>query len=151
MRSIEIATLTISRMLLFVTVLLAAGVAMPTEKPRVAISGYDPIAYFSEGQARKGDANLFFEWDGARYQFATPQHRDTFAANPARYAPQYGGYCTIGLAGGTKIEPDPSRWVISDGRLYLFGSRNGPNQFATEHNKLKKQADANWSQREKLR
>jgi len=89
----------------------------------VAIKGYDTVAYFTEGKAIKGSEEFAYDWLGTPWHFANATHRDLFAADPARYAPQYGGYCTlgVGLLGGHAAENiDPERaWRIIDGKLYF--------------------------------
>ncbi len=63
------------------------------DSDKVAIHGYDTVAYFTEGEPTKGSANFEHSWQDARWQFASATNRDLFTANPDRYAPQYGGYC----------------------------------------------------------
>ena len=89
---------------------------------RVVLKGHDPVAYFTEGKPVKGDPKLSYDWDDGRYYFASAKHRDMFAADPERYAPQFGGYCTGSMARGVTNEGDPDGWVISDGKLYVFGA-----------------------------
>lgn len=88
----------------------------------VAIMGYDPVAYFTEGQPMKGSEEFAYEWLGTPWHFANAKHREMFAADPAKYAPQYGGYCTlgVGLDGHAAENIDPERaWRIIDGKLYF--------------------------------
>jgi hypothetical protein len=88
----------------------------------VAINGYDTVAYFTEGKAMKGSEEFAYDWVGTPWHFANAKHRDMFAADPARYAPQYGGYCTlgVGLDGHAAENIDPERaWRIIDGKLYF--------------------------------
>src|SRR5437667_12204259 len=87
---------------------------------RVAIGGYDPVAYFTDGQPLKGSEAFWFAFDDAVYQFTSAEHRAQFAADPERYAPQYAGFCAGGISKGYKIEPDPEAWAILNGKLYLF-------------------------------
>jgi len=89
---------------------------------RVALKGYDPVAYFTEGKPVKGTPRLSYDWDEGRYHFSSPKHRDMFAANPERYAPQFAGLCTAGVFGGKKVEANPELWVIVNGKLYMFSS-----------------------------
>lgn len=88
----------------------------------VAIKGYDPVAYFTEGRAMKGSPDFAYDWLGTPWHFANASHRDMFAADPAGYAPQYGGYCTLGVGvdghAAENIDPEQS-WRIIDGKLYL--------------------------------
>lgn len=85
----------------------------------VAIHGYDTVAYFIDGKAMKGSAEHEHVWQDARWHFASASNRDLFAANPERYAPRYGGYCSMGLAMGEYSDVDPEMWTIVDGKLYL--------------------------------
>jgi len=104
---------------------LAAGPA-DADNPKVfideagvAIQGYDPVAYFTEGAPLEGDPAIAHEWNGATWHFASAEHRDAFAAEPERYAPRYGGYCAYAVAKGTARQADPQVWSIVEGRLYL--------------------------------
>ncbi len=86
----------------------------------VAIKGYDPVAYFTESKAIKGSPTYSHHWLGAEWHFASAENRDLFVADPARYAPQYGGYCADGVSFGTvTTNIDPQAWRIIDGKLYL--------------------------------
>jgi hypothetical protein len=85
----------------------------------VAIDGYDPVAYFVDGAPREGSKQFTFDWSGASWRFASAAHRDLFAADPAKYAPQYGGYCAWAVGHGSTAGIDPEAWTIRDGKLYL--------------------------------
>ena len=85
----------------------------------VAIRGYDPVAYFVDGRPVKGSPQHVFVWQGAKWQFASQAHLDTFKADPAKYAPQYGGYCAYGVAEGHLVKIEPDQWAVIDGKLYL--------------------------------
>lgn len=102
---------------------VAAGEAVNTGLfGGVAIKGYDPVAYFTEGKAMKGSEKFAYDWLGTPWHFASAKHRDMFIADPARYAPQFGGYCTLGVAvdGHAAENVDPERaWRIVDGKLYF--------------------------------
>jgi YHS domain-containing protein len=93
----------------------------PSAPLRVVLKGHDPVAYFTEGRPVKGSPEFKHDWDGERYLFSNAGNRDKFAANPERYAPQFSGYCTGSMAGGVRREGHPEAWIISDGRLYVFG------------------------------
>jgi hypothetical protein len=88
----------------------------------VAIKGYDTVAYFTEGAAMKGSEEFAYEWLGTPWHFANAKHRDMFAADPARYAPQYGGYCTLGVGldghAAENIDPETA-WRIIEDKLYF--------------------------------
>ena len=96
-------------------------------EPRLALKGYDPVAYFTIGRPVPGNPDFKFEVDEVLYQFATKQHLALFQSDPDRYAPQYGGLCAMGLAAkGYEVEANPDNWVIHDGRLYVMQRDFGP-------------------------
>ena len=87
---------------------------------RVAIEGFDPVAYFTEGKAHKGSPDISTEWDGVIWQFASAENRDLFVKDPTAYAPQFGGLCTEGVAfGEITVNLVPESFAIVDGKLYL--------------------------------
>jgi hypothetical protein len=97
----------------------------------LAIQGYDPVAYFTDGKPTRGTRDFEVQWDEHVYRFASAQHRDLFKADPVRYAPQFGNYCAMALALGNIVKADPENWLISDNKLYVFGSPppKGPELF----------------------
>ncbi|MDP6952090.1 MAG: YHS domain-containing (seleno)protein [Alphaproteobacteria bacterium] len=106
---------------------LAAGLAAPafadnhvnTTFLGNAVEGYDVVAYHLDGKPVEGSGDFEHEWEGATWRFASAEHRDLFAADPAKYAPAYGGYCAYGVSLGHKPNIDPEAWRIVDGTLYL--------------------------------
>jgi YHS domain-containing protein len=84
-----------------------------------AIKGFDPVAYFNQKQAIKGQKSIAFEWKGASWHFTTEENKALFIQNPEQYAPQYGGYCAYGWAKGYAAKIEPDAWTIVDGKLYL--------------------------------
>lgn len=85
----------------------------------VAVGGYDPVAYFTDGRAVRGTTQHRIVHQGFEYRFASAAHLATFRANPAQYLPQYGGYCAWAVAHGYTASGNPQNWRIVDGRLYL--------------------------------
>lgn len=85
----------------------------------VAVGGYDPVAYFTQGRPVKGRAEIAAEYRGATWRFASTANRETFLAEPEKYAPAYGGYCAWAIAQGKLSKGDPNNWDIVEGRLYL--------------------------------
>ena len=82
--------------------------------------GYDVVAYFTDGKPVKGKNEFEAVHGGVTWKFASATHRDQFAANPAKYAPQYGGFCSWGVAQGKLFDVDPEQgWKIVDGKLYM--------------------------------
>jgi hypothetical protein len=110
----------------------------------VAIKGYDPVAYFTEGKPVPGKAQFEHEWQDARWRFSSADHRELFASAPDKYAPRYGGFCAGAMALGWKAPIDPEAWVIVDGRLYLNYDKDGRDEFAEEPAPQIAKADANW-------
>ena len=115
----------------------------PPDPVKTAIGGYDTVAYFTEGKPMKGDPALSHVWDGQRYLFATERHRQLFAAQPDKYAPQFAGKCAAGLAGGYAVDADPEHFLISEGRLYLFEADRGAPKMKADPG-LAGRADATW-------
>lgn len=95
----------------------------------LAIKGYDPVAYFTDGRPVHGLPDIEYEWDDYRYRFSNAEHRELFKADPARYAPQFGNFCAMALSKGELVQADPENWLISDGKLYIFGKPEGPELF----------------------
>jgi len=111
----------------------------------LAIEGYDPVAYFTEGKPVKGSEEFELEWLGAYWQFANAEHRDLFAEQPVKYAPQYGGHCSAGVAfGENTINIDPEAWTIVDGKLYLQYAKSGVEQWNQHREEWVARAEENW-------
>ena len=110
----------------------------------LALQGYDPVAYFTDRQPVRGKAEFTARHEGATYRFASAANRDAFAAAPAKYAPQYGGYCAFGLASGYKAPIEPDAWTVVDGKLYLNYNRSVRSRWSTDIPGFIRKADANW-------
>ena len=110
----------------------------------VAIARADPVAYFTEGRHVPGDAEFEAEWNGATWSFASAAHRDAFLAEPARYAPQYGGYCAYAVAHGNTVRIDPKAWSVVDGKLYLNYSRSIQEKWQAKRALFIVRADEIW-------
>ena len=96
-----------------------AGVETSTDSNDVILAGHDAVAYFTENKAVKGHAQYTAQHEGAVYRFASEINRDTFRANPNKYAPAYGGYCAFGASLGKKFDVDGMAFEIVEGRLYV--------------------------------
>ena len=131
--------------------LLFATVLVPTarsEEPKLSISGYDPVAYFTEGKPVQGKSEFEYSWHKLRWRFADNAHREMFSKEPDRYAPQYDGYCAMGAAAGEaghKDTVDPEAWAIVDGKLYLTHMRQAMETWQQNPAKYIKPADENWA------
>ena len=92
---------------------------------RVAIQGYDTVAYFTDGKATKGSSEHSYEWADVTWWFASAAHREMFAADPESYMPQFGGFFSMDMRGGGMVPADPELWAIVDGKLYMVaGTRD---------------------------
>lgn len=124
--------------------LSAAYAAEPPAGRRIALSGYDPVAYFADGKPAKGTREHWHAFDDAVYLFRSAAHRDRFAAQPERYAPQYAGFCAGGVSKGYKAEPDPEAWLIANDRLFVFQFKDRVEMFRQKIAEVEAQANANW-------
>lgn len=110
----------------------------------VAIGGYDPVAYFTQHGAVPGLAAITASYQGSTFRFANTADRDAFAANPAKYAPQYRGFCTFGVAEGAKVPSNPAAFRVIGGKLYLQYSEAVTRRFDQAPAKYLQQAEHNW-------
>jgi len=127
--------------------LFAAGShegVLNTNSEGIAIDGYDPVAYFTLGEATAGQSEYSYDWDGGRWYFSSAEHRDLFVADPERYAPLYGGYCAWAVANGDVAGIDPHAWHIENDRLYLNYSQRINRRFLNDLSGNIERADANW-------
>jgi hypothetical protein len=116
----------------------------PPAGRRVALRGYDPVAYFTDGRPEKGSDAHWFAFDDAVYLFRTAEHRAMFAADPERYAPQYDGFCAAGVSKGYRTEPDPEAWVIANGKLYVLSLKERLPEFKRDTAAFVDKAEAAW-------
>lgn len=112
--------------------------------PGVAVGGYDPVAYFEDGEPREGSEGITLEHAGATWRFASEANRSTFAANPERYAPGYGGYCAWAVSQGYLAKGDPMAWSIVNGRLYLNYDKRVRRTWERDIPGHVRQGDVNW-------
>ncbi|KAA3624927.1 MAG: hypothetical protein DWQ08_09830 [Proteobacteria bacterium] len=122
----------------------AAGPEVNVDSNGVAIHGHDPVAYFEQGAAVKGVPEYRHEFQGAVYHFSGAKSRDTFAANPEKYVPEFGGYCAMGTVMGKKLDVDPNSWRIVDGKLYLNVNADVQKRWLSDVEKHIAQAEAKW-------
>src|SRR5208282_820572 len=132
-----------------VAVFLGATVLVPSarsEEPKVSISGYDPVAYFTDGKPVQGKTEFEYSWHKLSWRFASDEHRQSFAKDPDHYAPQYDGYCAMGVSDGEaahKDTVDPEAWAIVDGKLYLTHVPQTMDAWRQKPAEFIKQADEN--------
>lgn len=129
-----------------ITGLRTLPVSAATAETRLAIRGYDPVAYFTDSKALEGKPEFQTIWHGATWHFASAAHRDLFVSNPAHYAPQYDGYCAMGVSyeDGHKDTIDPQAWTIVDDKLYLNNSMDWREVWRQNTAENIARADKNW-------
>jgi hypothetical protein len=141
----------LSRRTLVCGILLAlpiGGSALAEGGPRVAIKGYDAVAYFTLGKPTPGSPDIAYEWDGVRWQFADTAHRALFQRDPETYAPQYGGYCALGMTTGNRGEPNPEVWAIVDGKLYFNYDKQSREEWQQDRDANIARADRVWAEQQ---
>jgi YHS domain-containing protein len=110
----------------------------------LAVSGHDPVAYFTEGKPVEGSSDHELEWNGATWRFASAANLAAFQADPDAFAPRYGGYCAWAVSQGYTASADPAAWRIVDGKLYLNYNRNIQHRWQQDIPGNIAKADANW-------
>ena len=110
----------------------------------LAVSGYDPVAYFTEGKPVEGSAAFEHKWKGATWRFANAKNLEAFKADPEAYAPQYGGYCAWAVSQGYTASADPSAWRIVGKKLCLNYNREVQQNWEKDAAGNIVKADGNW-------
>ncbi|MFD1159139.1 YHS domain-containing (seleno)protein [Roseovarius aestuarii] len=110
----------------------------------LAAHGADPVALLNQGKVMEGSADIALAHDGAAYYFASAENKAEFEANPAKYVPQHGGFCSYGVAVGQKFDGDPEQFVVHDGKLFLFLNATTRDLFLKDVEGTKATADNQW-------
>jgi len=114
----------------------------------IAIQGYDPVAYFKQDKALKGEDQFSTSYQGVIYNFSSADNKEAFLKNPSAYEPQYGGWCAYAMGkNGEKVEINPETFKIINNRLYLFYNKyfnNTLKSWNKDESDLKAKADVNW-------
>ena len=140
-RYLRLLSITFFQIALYAVSVYAGGFF---ERNNLAIDGYDTVAYFTEMKPVKGSPEFRADFQGSTFQFTSAAHRDTFAANPAKYAPQYGGFCAYGVAKGNKAAIDPAAFTVVGDKLYLNYSEAVRSRWLSDIPGYVEKADANW-------
>ncbi|TCI92184.1 YHS domain-containing (seleno)protein [Tenacibaculum sp. M341] len=119
------------------------------DNSNIALQGYSPVSYLDLGLAQKGNKNFKSDYKKVVYYFTSADQKAAFDKNPDKYVPQYGGYCAFGCYAGAKFRVDPNKFLVKDGKYYLFLNNvelDAKQLWLAEnnHNKLKSVADKNW-------
>lgn len=129
----------------FMTVLLCSFAAAQDGKPpKLAIKGYDVVAYFSANQAKLGAKEFQHVWQEQTWRFASQAHLDSFKLAPEKYAPQYGAYCAWAVAHNYTAPVDPEAWEIVNGKLYLNYNKEVQKKWREKREEHIKSGDQNW-------
>ena len=115
------------------------------DKAGVAIQGYDPVAFFTDKKPVKGEQKFLLKHAGAIYFFASKEHKDLFKANPAKYAPEFGGYCAYGVSRNKLVEIDVDAFQIVDEKLLLQYSKGVRDDFNKDSEGNLAKAKTNWT------
>lgn len=120
-----------------------------TDDSKIALQGYSPVSYLDLGLAQKGLKAHKSTYEGVAYYFTSVEQKKLFDANPKKYLPQYGGYCAFGIAVGAKFRVYPNKFIVKDGKYYLFlyDLEVDAQQLwlAGNHKELVQKANANWT------
>jgi YHS domain-containing protein len=114
----------------------------------VALHGYDPVAYFKNGEATEGSSDNSYEWSGASWHFSSKENQTLFEQNPTAYAPQFGGFCSFAVSKGFTADISPDAWHIQDNSLYVFADQNVRDEWVAglDEGSLES-SEANWAKR----
>ena len=138
------------QVILFIGGIIATAGSLFAQQPEIfktdgnAIRGYDAVAFFTVGKPVKGESQFTYHWKETDWRFANKKNLELFKANPENFAPQYGGYCAYGTAGGHKAPTDPVTWTIIDGKLYFNYSSDVKKMWIKDTPGYIKKADENW-------
>lgn len=134
----------VSSALLMSSLSFAANVEVNGNANDLAIKGYDAVSYFTKGAPTQGSDEYTAAYNGAIYHFASAENRDLFKATPSKYAPQYGGFCAMGVAMNQKFDTDPTAWHIRGDKLYLNLNKDVQKKWLTDVPGFLDTAQDNW-------
>ncbi len=136
---------------LFLSMLCAIGAMAQefnTDDSKIGLNGYSPVSYLDLELAQRGSKEYMSEHKGVKYFFTSTDQKKTFDANPGKYLPQYGGWCATGIAIGAKFRTDPNKFLVKDGKYYVY--LNSIEVDALQvwnekgHSEMVKNANENW-------
>lgn len=131
-------------MLVLMATILFAQKAAVFNTNGIAIKGYDVVAFFTDKKPMKGDTAFKVNWQNADWLFASAAHRDSFTANPEKYAPQFGGYCAYGTADGHKAPTETNTWTIVNDKLYFNYNKQVQAMWMKDQPHLIEKANEQW-------
>lgn len=119
MKKLNIVTIALS-LLLSIPLLAQDKMANNIDNSNIALQGYSPVSYLDLGLAQKGIKEFKSDHQEVVYYFTSEEQKKAFDKNPEKYLPQYGGYCAFGVYAGAKFRPDPNKFIVKNGKYYLF-------------------------------
>lgn len=122
----------------------AKGPKVNVDKNNVILHGYDAVAYFKQKRPVKGDPKISSSYGGATYYFASADDKAEFDKTPAKYVPQYGGYCANSMTKRKLADIDPNVFLVYKGKLYVCSSPKAGKAFYSDPDANIKKADTNW-------
>jgi YHS domain-containing protein len=149
-RSYSLASVTILVGALVAGLASSAGsvespVAPVNATDRIGIKGYDPVAYFTEGQPIDGSDHYTFQWKDITYRFVSAENLQRFKPDPEKYLPQYGGYCAYAMSINRIADISPTDWTIFEGKLYLNNNFFSQRLWSLNKSSRVESADENWA------
>jgi YHS domain-containing protein len=136
--------LAVAAILVGYATLARAGEVVNVDKNGLALQGYDPVAYIADGKPAKGSPDFTATYKGATYQFVSAEHREMFNQAPAKYEPQFGGFCSF-AASMNKLAPiEPEKFQVLHERLILLHNKKSSDMWNKDPQGNLKKADANW-------
>ncbi|MDO9202653.1 MAG: YHS domain-containing (seleno)protein [Hydrogenophaga sp.] len=121
------------------------AVEMPPDA-RVMLQGADVVAYFTQNTYAQGNPAFKSSYEGVSFYFASAEHKAAFDQAPARYLPQYGGYCANGVVYGIPWGGDADTWKLIDGKLYIFGGQGSKDAFELDEKANLALAEKYWNE-----
>lgn len=112
---------------------------------KLMLKGHDPVAYFTVGKYTLGRADIKTEHQGVTYRFMSEANKALFTKEPAKYIPQFGGFCANGIVYGIPWGGDPDTWKMIDGKLYIFGGESSKKYFVMDEKQNIVLADRYWA------
>jgi YHS domain-containing protein len=144
LRSLGLLSLVVALLALQGCAGLTANTISDGGDKHLGLKGHDPVAYFTDGKHMLGDAKFKAEHEGVTYRFTSDEHKKMFSENPARYAPQYGGFCANGIVYAIPWGGDPDTWRIVNDRLFIFGGEASKRYWSMEEKRNLELGDQYW-------
>lgn len=122
----------------------STSVGINTDTSGSALKGYDTVAYFTLNNAVKGDPKFEYVWNGAKWYFSSEENMKKFQADPASFAPEFGGYCSYAVSEGYTADGDPEAWKVVDGKLYLNYNKEVKEKWEKDQQQRIEKGKTNW-------